>query len=195
MTAAPPPSPGPDPAGADQSLESRRLAVEQMLAHAVRAVERSRPMPFSTSVMINGEEVLALLRRALAALPEELRAARWILKERDDIRTRAQREGDEIIAAARARAEQMVQRSEVVKVAEMQARRTVSDAEERSLRMKLETEDWCDQRLAAFEATLHKTMNVVSTGRQKLQDTKLARPAPAPVEPRPDDDIFDQDVG
>ena len=195
MTAAPPPSPGPDPVGADQSLESRRLAVEQMLAHAVRAVERSRPMPFSTSVMINGEEVLALLRRALAALPEELRAARWILKERDDIRTRAQREGDEIIAAARARAEQMVQRSEVVKVAEMQARRTVSDAEERSLRMKLETEDWCDQRLAAFEATLHKTMNVVSTGRQKLQDTKLARPAPAPVEPRPDDDIFDQDVG
>ena len=197
MTAAPPPSPapGPDPGSADQSLESRRLAVEQMLAHAVRAVERSRPMPFSTSVMINGEEVLALLRRALAALPEELRAARWILKERDDIRTRAQREGDEIIAAARARAEQMVQRSEVVKVAEMRARRTVSDAEERSMRMKLETEDWCDQRLAAFEATLHKTMNVVSTGRQKLQDTRLARPAPAPVEPRPDDDIFDQDLG
>lgn len=192
---APPPSPGPDPAGAEQSLEARRLAVEQMLAHAVRSVERSRPMPFSTSVMINGEEVLALLRRAQAALPEELRAARWILKERDDIRTRAQREGDEIIAAARARAEQMVQRSEVVKVAEMQARRTVSDAEERSLRMKLETEDWCDQRLAAFEATLHKTMNVVSNGRQKLQDTKLVRPAPAAAGPRPDDDIFDQDDG
>ncbi len=195
MTSAPPPTAGHGSTGAEQSLESRQLAVEQMLSHAVRLVERSRPMPFSTSVMINGEEVVVLLRRALAALPEELRAARWILKERDDIRDRAQREGDEIITAARARAEQMVQRSEVVKVAEMQARRTVSDAEQRSLRMKLETEDWCDQRLAAFEASLHKTMNVVSAGRQKLQDTKLARPAVAPPDPQTDDDVFDQDLG
>ena len=195
MTSAPPPAAGHGSTGAEQSLESRQLAVEQMLSHAVRLVERSRPMPFSTSVMINGEEVVVLLRRALAALPEELRAARWILKERDDIRDRAQREGDEIITAARARAEQMVQRSEVVKVAEMQARRTVSDAEQRSLRMKLETEDWCDQRLAAFEASLHKTMNVVSAGRQKLQDTKLARPAVAPPDPQTDDDVFDQDLG
>ena len=173
---APPPSGAPS---AESSLEARRLAVEQMLAQAVRLVERSRPMPFSTSVMINGEELLALLRHALSALPEELRAARWILKERDDMKDRAQREGEDIIAAARARAEQMVQRSEVVKTAEMQARRTVSKAQERALRMKLEAEDWCDQRLATFEATLHKTMTAVSTGRQKLQDTRLARPRAA----------------
>ena len=192
-SAGPPPSPGSD--GAEQSLESRRLAVEQMLAHAVRSVERSRPMPFSTSVMINGEEVLALLRQALAALPEELRAARWILKEREDMKVRAQREGEEIVTAARARAEQMVQRSDVVKAAELQARRTLAKADERSLRMKLETEDWCDQRLAAFEATLHKTMNAVSTGRQKLQDTRLRQPVAPPSPPKPDDDVFDQDLG
>lgn len=177
------------------SAETRRLAVEQMLAQAIRTVERSRPMPFSTSVMINGEELLGILQKALAALPEELRAARWMLKERDDMRLRAQREGEDIIASARARAEQLVQRSEVVKAAEMRARRTLDEAEERSTRMKLETEDWCDQRLAAFEAMLHKTSTAVSAGRQRLQDTRLPRPEPAPPPPQPDDDIFDQDMG
>lgn len=152
-------------------------------------------MPFSTSVMINGEELLGMLQKAFAALPEELRAARWMLKERDEMRLRTQREGEDIIAAARARAEQMVQRSEVVKSAEMRARRTVEEAEERARRMKLETEDWCDQRLAAFEAMLHKTATAVSTGRQRLQDTRLPRPVPAPSPPELEDDIFDQDVG
>ncbi len=179
----------------ESSAEARRLAVEQMLTQAIRVVERSRPMPFSTSVMINGEELLAMLQKAFAALPEELRAARWMLKERDDIRMRAQREGEDIIAAARARAEQMVQRSELVKAAEMRARRTVDEAEERARRMKLETEDWCDQRLAAFEAMLHKTATAVSTGRQRLQDTRLPRPEPVPGPPELDDDIFDQDMG
>ena len=181
--------------GAEGSSEARRLAVEQMLAQAMRLVERSRPMPFSTSVMINGEELLAVLQQAYTALPEELRAARWMLKERDDMRMRTQREGEEIIAAARARAERMVQRSEVVKAAEMTARRTIDEAEERARRMKLETEDWCDQRLAAFEALLQKTSAAVSTGRQRLQDTRLPRPAAPQPAADLDDDVFDQDIG
>ncbi len=189
----PVPSTGMGPA--ESSSEARRLAVEQMLTQAIRLVERSRPMPFSTSVMINGEELLGILQKAFAALPEELRAARWMLKERDDMRLRAQREGEDIIAASRARAEQMVQRSEVVKAAEMRARRTVDEGEERARRMKLETEDWCDQRLAAFEAMLHKTATAVSTGRQRLQDTRLPRPAPATPPADFDDDVFDQDLG
>ncbi len=179
----------------EDSSEARRLAVEQLLAQAVRMVERSRPMPFSTSVMINGEELLGMLQKAFAALPEEMRAARWMLKERDDIRRRTQQEGDDIIAAARTRAEQMVQRSEIVKAAELRARRTVDEAEERARRMKLEAEDWCDQRLAAFEAVLHKTATSVSAGRRRLQDTRLPRPAPAPAPIDRGDDIFDQDLG
>jgi len=177
------------------SHEARQLTVEQLLAQAIRILERSRAMPFSTSVMINGDELTAILQRASAALPEELRAARWMLKEREDMRQRAQREGEEIIAAARARAEQMVQRSEVVKAADLRARRTVDEAEARAKRMKLETEDWCDQRLAAFEATLQKTVTAVAAGRQRLQDTRMPRPEPAPEPAKQEDDVFDQDLG
>lgn len=195
MSSAGSPVPPSGSGHAESSSADRRLAVEQLLGQAIRIVERSRPMPFSTSVMINGEELRGILQRAFAALPEELRAARWMLKERDDMRLRTQREGEEIIAAARARAEQMVQRNEVVKAAELRARRTLSEAEERARRMKLETEDWCDQRLAAFEAMLHKTLNTVTTGRQRLQDTQLPRPEARAPRPPVDDDVFDQDVG
>ena len=195
MSASPDPPPESHADEGEKSLAARQFTVEQLLGQAVRMSERARPMPFSTSVMINGDELLAVLQRALTALPEELRAARWVLKERDDLKARTQLEGEEIIAAARARAEQMVQRSEVAKAAEQTARRTLADAQERSVRMKLETEDWCDQRLAAFEATLQKTLKAVSTGRERLQDTRMARPAPPVEPPPPGKDVFDQDQG
>ena len=45
-------------------------------------------MPLSASVMINRDEVLELLEEAIERLPDELRAARWLLKEREDFLAR-----------------------------------------------------------------------------------------------------------
>ena len=185
----------PEPPAERKRAAARTIPVDDLLRKATRLVEQGRPMPLSSSVIVSRDDLLEVLAEARQELPEEMRAARWLLKERDDMRARMLREGEEIVAAARARAERMVQRSEVVKAAELQARRTVGEANGKALRMKLETEDWCDQRLAAFEALLHKTLNAVTTGRQRLQDTRLPRPAPATQPTAPIDRIFDQDTG
>ena len=79
-----------------------------------------------------------------------------------------------MIDLARARAGQMVQKSEVVKAAEVRARRIVEDAQSEARRLQLETEDYCDQRLASFEAVLKKTQKIVADGRSKLQGDPLS---------------------
>ena len=55
---------------------------ELLVKRALDTVNSARPMPLSASVMINRDEVAELLEEAIARLPEELRAARWLLKER-----------------------------------------------------------------------------------------------------------------
>ncbi len=92
----------------------------------------ARPMPLSSSVMINKDEVLELLEEAIARLPDELRAARWLLKEREEFLAKVRREGDDILDQARARAERMVQRTEVVKAADQRARQIVERGRGRS---------------------------------------------------------------
>ena len=82
-------------------------------------------------------------------LPEELRQARWMLKERQEFVAKTRREADEILEAARVQAERMVQRTEVVRAAEQRARQVMETAETDSRRLKHETEDFLDQRLAA----------------------------------------------
>ena len=75
----------------------------------------------------------------------------------------------EILGQARARAERLVQRSELVRAAEKRARQTVEQAEAEARRMRLEAEDYCDQKLGSFEIVLERTMRMVAAGRQKLQ--------------------------
>lgn len=171
----------------------RAPEAETLLRRAISLVEDARPVPLSASSMINKEEVLDLLTAAAEALPDELRAARWLLKERDDFLARVQGEGDELIARARSRAEQMVQRTELVRAAEDRARRVVADAEERARTLRLETEDWCDQKLGAMEVVLERTMRTVASGRARLQGARDEPPAAAPEEPITSEALFDQD--
>lgn len=172
--------------------------VERLLQQLTDLIEAARPVPLSASSMINKDEVLDLLYEIAERLPDELRAARWLLKEREDFLARVRREGDELMDLARGRAELMVQRTEVVKAAETRARKVVEAADTEARRLKLEAEDYCDQRLASFEAVLERTLKVVSDGRSRLQgdplrDLASEEPPPAPVADGPG--FYDQDDG
>ncbi|MBW3644352.1 MAG: hypothetical protein KY441_02485 [Actinobacteria bacterium] len=143
--------------------------VETLLRRVADLVGNARQMPLSTSVMINRDEVLELVEEAVNRLPEELRAARWLLRERQEFLTKVQREGDDILEAARVRAERMVQRTEVVREAQAAARRTVEEAEVQARRLRHQAEDFCDQKLAQFEIVLDRTVKTVQAGRARLQ--------------------------
>ena len=105
--------------------------VEQMLRRLHEMVASARPMPLSTSVMVNRDEVLDLLDETIERLPDELRAARWLLKEREEYLAKVKREGEDILDQARTRAERMVQRTEVVKASEVRARKIIERAKRR----------------------------------------------------------------
>lgn len=152
---------------------------EDVLLQLRDVIEAARPVPLSASSMIAKEEVLELVDEALAQLPEELRAARWLLKEREEFLARTRHEADELLEQARARAERMVQRTEVVKVAEQRAYEIVDAAEADARRLRHEVEDFCDQKLASFEIVLERTQKLVAAGRSKLQGTNLLAEAAA----------------
>jgi hypothetical protein len=167
---------------------------ETLLRRVHDLIANAKSLPLSTSVRIEKDEVLELLQEALDRLPEELRQARWLLKERDEFLEKVQREGDDILEAARARAERMVQRTEIVREAQHTAQRTVEGAREESRRLRLEAEDYCDQKLAAFEIVLDRTMKTVLAGREKLRATPLPADGRALGDGEGDEtSFFDQD--
>jgi cell division septum initiation protein DivIVA len=181
----------PDP----QHAASHVGDAETLLRRAIDIIANAPTMPLSSSPRIDRDEIIELLDEALARLPEELRQARWMLKERQDFVNKPRREANEMLEAARVQAERMVQRTEVVRAAEQRARHVVETADNDSRRLKLETEDFLDQRLASFEILLDKLGKTVAAGRQKLSigSGGVGLPLVGDGDEDPTKGFFDQD--
>ena len=167
-------------------------ALEDLLFDLRDLIETARTMPMSASVLVNRDEALAVVEEALSTLPEELRRARWLLKEREEFPEQARRDSDAIVEAARTQAERMVERTEIAREARRIAQKTVDDADAQARRLRLECEDYIDHKLAEFEVVLERTRQAVENGRAQLQVTI------DPLEPEEPEDLdaggfFDQD--
>jgi hypothetical protein len=181
----------------ESSLPVEQLDAEILLRRIADVVGNAKPIPLSTTVRLeNKDEVLELLDEAVKRLPEELKRARWLLKEREEFLAKTQREADDLLNDARARAERMVQRTEIVREAERAAQRAVEEADDEARRLRHEAEDYCDQKLAGFEIVLERITKTVQAGREKLSVTPLPSVLDddmGAVEAGEHDPFFDQD--
>jgi F0F1-type ATP synthase membrane subunit b/b' len=140
-------------------------------------------------VLVNRDETLTLIDEALRIFPAELRHARWLLKERQEYLDSAKREADGLLESARVQAERMVERSDIVREARNSAQEVLTAAEAEGRRLHHQAEDYVDQRLAALETLLDKTLTGVRKGREHLQ-VDLPEPEPEDEDEVP---VFDQD--
>jgi F0F1-type ATP synthase membrane subunit b/b' len=153
------------------------------LAQLEELVREAKSMPLSSSVLISRDEVLQMLKEMQEGLPEEIKQARWIVRDREDLLTKARAEGDRIVEAAREEQRRLALKEEVARRAEEEAEKILHEAGERTDAMQREAEDYVDAKLAQLEGTLQKiledtiasndalskTIDQVVAGREKLR--------------------------
>ena len=166
----------------DEPVQVELGDTESILEDVIHTIASAPNVPLSSTPRIDRDHVVALLQDAQACMPEEIRQARWMLKERAEFMAKTQREADEIVEAARVQAERMVQRTEVVRAAELRARQILEAGEADSRRLKNETEDFLDQRLGSFEILLDRLTRTVAQGRERLRIVGAAPDVPAQVD-------------
>src|SRR5256886_4159394 len=105
-----------------------------------------------------------------ATIPEEIKQARWIVKERQEMLAEAKRETDRLLGEAREQAVREASQTEIVKLAERQANDIVEDARRQARETRLEMEDWADGILSTLEVNLEKFLSAVKRGRERLHE-------------------------
>ncbi len=132
-------------------------------------VNNARPMPMTDKVMIDREEIYDILDQMRTTIPEEIKQARWIVKERQEMLAEAKTESDRIVKEANEQAERLVSEEEVVKMAERNAAQIMEDARAREREIRLGAEDYADEVLETLETNLGKFLAAVQRGRERLQ--------------------------
>ena len=110
-------------------------------------IHNARSVPLTDSVMIDREEIYDILDQMRSTIPEEIKQARWIVKERQEMLSEAKQEADRVLAEAQERAEKLASDTEVV----------------------LGAEDYADEVLGNLEMNLDKFIAAVRRGRERLQ--------------------------
>lgn len=132
-------------------------------------IANGRKVPLTGTVMLQEQKLYEIIDELRAALPDELKQARWIVKERQEMIDEAEKEANRIYDEARHRAEELVRETELVKLAERRANEIVESAQAREREIRLGAEDYADEMLANLEVNLGKLLTAVQRGRDRLQ--------------------------
>lgn len=166
------------------------MDVQERLDELAVLVEDAKAMPLSASCIVNRSQVLDLIEEIRQLLPESVMRADELLADRESVVQDGRREADRILERARVEADRMVAEHEVYLAAVAEAQAVTHDASQETARMRKETDDYIDAKLATFEITLHKTLQTVDRGRERLRSQMYQELAPAP-ESGVADEVFD----
>ncbi len=131
-------------------------------------VHNAKPMPLTDQVRVDKEEIYDILDQMRATIPEEIKQARWIVKERQEMLAEAKREAERIVKEAHDRQDRLVSDEEVMKRADREAEEIIEDAHQREREIRLGAEDYADEILNTLEVNLSKFISAVQRGRDRL---------------------------
>jgi hypothetical protein len=147
-------------------LASRIQQLEDM-------VREAKSMPLSSSALLNREEMLELVASMREQLPEEIKQARWVVRDREELLGKARREAESLVERARLEQMRLVGQEAVVVAAQEEAERIVSDAHDRAHQVRMEAEDYVDAKLAQFEIAIQRLQEML----QQSHETHAANVA------------------
>lgn len=166
------------------------MDVSARLQQIMELVESAKSMPLSSSVLINQQEILEILEAALKELPEEIKQARWVVKDREELLGKARHDAEAIVQRAQSEQSRLLSKEEVARAAREEADRLLGEAREMARQIRLEAEDYVDAKLAQYEIVLEKTYTElersiaqVRRGRDKLRGVSPAQEEFGAAEP------------
>jgi len=143
-------------------------ATFDILEELITELESARAVPLSNNVMVSQDETLDRLHEAAESLPEELRAARWMVREREAYIAKTNERAMELLAKAKAESERLVSENYIVQEAVEEANTLVRNGENEARRIRLEAEDYAERHLAEAETILGELYRYVTEARAEL---------------------------
>ena len=109
-----------------------RMDLQYLIDRLETLVRAARRMPMMSKIMLDEQELVDLIDQMRTVLPEEIRYAKHVLREKEQILADAQAQADDILRTAREQADLMIQREGLLKEARPRPTRSSSRPRKRA---------------------------------------------------------------
>jgi len=132
-------------------------------------VKGSKQVPFSKIRLVDESRIWPLLDQMRISIPDEVRRAERIIREKDRTIAQAHEEADRIIALARSEAAQLTAEHTVTQAAEERAAAARRKAEREVETIRAEADEYAFDVLCKLEQELKRALTVVENGIHAIQ--------------------------
>ena len=125
-------------------------------------------VPLIGRVLVDEDEVFAIIDDIRAQLPQEMEQAKWVMKERERILSEARREGEDMKEDAQGQIATLASESAIAKEARAQAEELLARAREVATEINLGAREYADDLLQEVEHAIDDALARVRQGRKEL---------------------------
>ena len=145
------------------------MDILQLLEEFENVVEESSRIPMTGKLIINEDILYNYLDKLRAMLPESIREAEWVLREKERVLEDAEKEGRVIIETANNKLQKITDESEVVKLAKSQGEEIIKNAQGVAREVMQGAFTYADDVMVRLQIELEKTMSVIKQGREEIR--------------------------
>jgi vacuolar-type H+-ATPase subunit H len=151
------------------AISDMRMDLQYLIDRLETLVRAGGHIPMMSKIMMDEQELVDLIDQMRTVLPEEIRYAKHVLREKEQILADAQAQADDILRTAREQADLMIQREGLLKEARTQAEKIIHDAQEESERISVGADNYARQVLTELEESLIRQTASVRKGLESLK--------------------------
>lgn len=130
-------------------------------------------LPLTSRTLVDEQEILDILDQIRVAIPDEIKAARRLTQDRDQVLADARAEADRLVKEADAHIAARVADHHLVRTAEARAAEIEERALEEADRMRRETDAYVYRVMQKLRDQIHQVSSTVERGLQELEPHNL----------------------
>ena len=145
-----------------------RMDLQYLIDRLENMVTTARRMPVTNKLMLDEQELADLIDQMRTVLPEEVRSARKVLRERDSIISEAQQQADEILKTAQEQAEMLLDQQGLMAEAQSRARQYMDEIETDAQERINGADEYARQVLTQLREQLSRHLSTIEKGLDAL---------------------------
>ena len=172
-------------------MNSQQDVIYGLMNELEEALDKGFPLLGYHFTVVKKDTVTSILDRLYAALPDEIKEARALLRRKDELQYEAQQRAEKVIADAQAEANRLLSESDLLRAVQREAekikeqvitdcedikRKAIDEAEalrsqaiDEALRTKDGASVYAEQVLVSLEQNLNQLQEIVKNGQLQLE--------------------------
>lgn len=147
-----------------------RMDLQYLIDRLETMVTSAKRMPITGKLMLDEQDLADLIDQMRTVLPEEVRAARKVLRERDSIIAEAQQQADEVLRTANDQAEMLLNQHGLTEAAEARANEYLQEAMNAAQERVNGADDYAREVLSQLQQQLVRHLSIIEKGLSALDN-------------------------